>query len=130
MRPFQFFIRRVWCGESHQMDMLIPFPRDLRTGLAWWIEEDRLKKGVSLKQVSPDLQMLSDASRMSWGATLGHLRVRGAFTHNLAIESVLEAAQWRSNTVFKGHYLKEVAFQYQNCKALGLIVAAGTIIIV
>ena len=25
MRPFQFFIRRVWCGESRQMDLSIPF---------------------------------------------------------------------------------------------------------
>ena len=51
-----------------------------------------------------------------------------AFTHNLALETVLEAAQWRSNSVFTGHYLKEVALQYQNCKALGPIVAGGSII--
>ena len=52
-----------------------------------------------------------------------------AFEHNLAIESVLEAAQWRSNSVFTGHYLRDVAIQYSNCKALGPIVAAGTIIV-
>ena len=52
-----------------------------------------------------------------------------AFEHNLAIDAALEAAQWRSNTVFTGHYLKEVAIQYQNCKVLGPIVAAGSIIV-
>ena len=30
MRPFQFFIRTVWCGESCQMDVLIPVPTELR----------------------------------------------------------------------------------------------------
>ena len=52
-----------------------------------------------------------------------------AFEHNLAVETVLEAAQWRSSSVFTGHYLKEVSIQYQNCKALGPIVAGGSIIV-
>ena len=51
-----------------------------------------------------------------------------AFEHNLAVDTVLEAAQWRSSSVFTGHYLKEVSIQYQNCKALGPIVAGGSII--
>ena len=51
-----------------------------------------------------------------------------AFAHNLSIETVVEAAQWRSNSVFASHYLKEVALHYENCKALGPIVSAGTII--
>ena len=52
-----------------------------------------------------------------------------SFAHNLSIESVVEAAQWRSNSVFASHYLKEVSLQYDNCRSLGPIVAAGTIII-
>ena len=52
-----------------------------------------------------------------------------AFEHNLAIEAVLEAAQWRSNSVFTSHYLKEVSLQYQNCRALGPIVAGGVVIL-
>ena len=52
-----------------------------------------------------------------------------SFAHNMSIDSVIEAAQWRSNTVFAGHYLKEVSVQYENCRSLGPIVAAGTIIV-
>ena len=52
-----------------------------------------------------------------------------SFAHNLAMDTVLEAAQWRSNTVFTAHYLKDVSIQYQNCRALGPIVAAGTVIV-
>ena len=51
-----------------------------------------------------------------------------SFAHNLSIDSVLEAAQWRSNSVFASHYLKDVSIQYDSCRALGPIVAAGTII--
>ena len=52
-----------------------------------------------------------------------------AFAHNLSIESVLEAAQWRSDSVFTGHYLKEVSIQYESCRTLGPMVAAGTVIL-
>ena len=52
-----------------------------------------------------------------------------SFAHNLSIDSVLEAAQWRNNTVFTSHYLKDVSIEYQNCRSLGPIVAAGTIIV-
>ena len=51
-----------------------------------------------------------------------------AFAHNLSIDSVIEAGQWRSNSVFASHYLKEVALRYDECCALGPIVVAGTVI--
>ena len=51
-----------------------------------------------------------------------------SFAHNLSIESVIEAAQWRSHSVFASHYLKDVALTYNECCALGPLVAAGTII--
>ena len=51
-----------------------------------------------------------------------------SFSHNLSIESVMEAAQWRSQSVFASHYLKDVSIQYNDCRALGPFVAAGTII--
>ena len=51
-----------------------------------------------------------------------------AFAHNLSIDEVLEAAQWRSNSVFTSHYLKHISIQYENCRTLGPIVVAGTIV--
>ena len=51
-----------------------------------------------------------------------------AFAHNLSLDSVIEAAQWRCNSVFAAHYLKEVSVEYENCRTLGPIVAAGTVI--
>ena len=77
MRPFQFYIKRVWRKESQGLDILIPFPQELKRDLAWWMSPERLKKGVSLETISPTLMMFTDASRQSWGAMLGEHRISG-----------------------------------------------------
>ena len=129
MRPFQFFIRRALCGGSHQLDVMIPFPSELRAGLAWWLEEGKLGKGVSLEQVSPDVQMFSDASRKSWGATLGHLQVTGSWSEAESREhiNVLELraifyALKRLEQSVKG---KKVAIFSDNTTALSYIRKQG-----
>ena len=38
------------------------------------------EKGVSLKHISPDWQMVSDTSRKNWGATFGHQQVTGTWS--------------------------------------------------
>ena len=38
--------------------------------LRWWLHLSRLSLGVSLRQVSPDLNFWSDASEVGWGAHL------------------------------------------------------------
>ena len=51
-----------------------------------------------------------------------------AFTYNLSLNSVMQAAQWRCNSVFASHYLKEVAFVYNDCRTLGPLLVAGTVV--
>ena len=51
-----------------------------------------------------------------------------AFEYNLSLNSVMEAAQWRCNSVFASHYLKEVSFNYDECRTLGPLVVAGSVI--
>ena len=51
-----------------------------------------------------------------------------SFAHNLSLESVMNAAQWRCNSVFASHYLKEVSIEYENCRTLGPLIVAGTVI--
>ena len=47
--------------------------RDLR----WWLDLPRLSLGVSLVQISPDLDFWSDASDVGWGAHLDSLTASG-----------------------------------------------------
>ena len=51
-----------------------------------------------------------------------------SFAHNLSLENVMEAAQWRCESVFALHYLREISVSYENCRTLGPLVAAGTVI--
>ena len=43
----------------------------MRVDLEWWLNRERLELGVSLDQVSPQLDLWLDASDVGWGAHLG-----------------------------------------------------------
>ena len=51
-----------------------------------------------------------------------------AFRHSLSLDSVMEAAQWRCRSVFASHYLKDVSFEFDNCRTLGPLIVAGNVI--
>ena len=51
-----------------------------------------------------------------------------AFWRNWSTAKILEAATWKTNTVFTSFYLKDVEFVLQNCRSLGPFVSAGQII--
>ena len=50
------------------------------------------------------------------------------FHSNLSLSRIIEAATWKTPSVFASHYLKDVQLIYQNCRALGPIVAAGSLV--
>ena len=51
-----------------------------------------------------------------------------AFKKNLSLKTVMEAAQWRCHSVFASHYLKDVELTYEDCRTLGPLLMAGTVI--
>ena len=51
-----------------------------------------------------------------------------SFWSNRSMAKVLEAATWKSNTVFTSFYLKDVEFIFENCRSLGPFVSAGQVI--
>ena len=51
-----------------------------------------------------------------------------AFKKNLSLKTVMEAAQWRCHSVFASNYLKDVALSYDDCRTLGPLLMAGTVI--
>ena len=48
-----------------------------------------------------------------------------AFCKNWSVSSVLTAASWRSNLLFTAFYLRDLQFEYEGLRSLGLFVAAG-----
>ena len=73
--------------------------------------------------------MHSGASSEAVAAQRAH-SIRGiatssAFFRNWSLRSVLEAASWRSNTVFTSFYLRDLQFVFEGVRSLGPFVAAG-----
>ena len=50
-----------------------------------------------------------------------------SFMCNWSVSRVLEAATWRSDPVFASFYLRDVALVFDGFRALGPIVAAGSV---
>lgn len=51
-----------------------------------------------------------------------------SFWRNWPMAKILEAATWKTTTVFTSFYLKDVEFIFDNCRSLGPFVAAGQIV--
>ena len=51
-----------------------------------------------------------------------------AFLRNWSVSKVLEAATWRSNSVFASFYLKDVSYLFEDLRSLGPFLAAGSVL--
>ena len=56
---------------------------------------------------------------------LGGVSTSTAFHRNWSVSSVLEAAAWRSNSVFAALYLRDLQFEYENIRSLSLLRGGG-----
>ena len=86
VRSLQLCLHQQWDRED--MSALIPWSPDGRRDLRWWLDLPRLSPGVSLVQVSPDLDFWSDASDMGWGAHFGSLTASGLWDQEQAALSI------------------------------------------
>ena len=75
MRSLQLCLHRSW--DRVDQSVRIPWSPDCLRDLRWWLDLPRLSFGVSVAQVSSDLDFWSDASDVGWGAHLGSLTASG-----------------------------------------------------
>ena len=68
MRSLQLALRSQW--DQVDQSQLVEWSPVIHQDLSWWLDPDRLVLGVSLEQVSPQLELWSDASDVGWGAHL------------------------------------------------------------
>ena len=68
MRSLQLALRRQW--DHVDQSILVEWSQEIRQDLDWWLDHNRLELGISLEQVSPQLELWSDASDVGWGAHL------------------------------------------------------------
>ena len=88
MRRYQYYLKKAWKRSCQPQSTLIPIPRDLRGSLAWWLDRERLERGVSLARKEPDLLLFTDASRDSWGATVGQTHLSGRWSKKESREHI------------------------------------------
>ena len=75
MRSLQLALRRQW--DYVDQLQLVEWSPVIRQDLSWWLDRDCLELGIFLEQVSPHLELWSDASDVGWGAHLDELVASG-----------------------------------------------------
>ena len=78
MRSLQLCLHQSW--DRVDQSTRVPWSQDCLRDLRWWLHLPRLSQGVSLRQVSPDLDFWSDASDVGWGSHLGLLTASGLWS--------------------------------------------------
>ena len=80
-------------------------------------------------------EVISEAGpvRQDVAAPLRAHSVRGvatsvSFLRNWSISKVLEAATWRSSSVFASFYFRDISYVFQGLRSLGPFVAAGSVV--
>ena len=68
MRSLQLALRSQW--DHVDQSQLVEWSPVIRQDLSWWLDRDRLELGISLEQVSPQLELRSDDSDVGWGSHL------------------------------------------------------------
>ena len=68
-------LRRQW--DQIDQSQLVEWSPGIQDVLSWWLDRDRFVLSVSLEQVSPQLELWSDASDVGWGAHLAELVASG-----------------------------------------------------
>ena len=86
VRSLQLCLHQAW--DRVDQSVRIPWTPVCLRYLQWWLDLPRLSHGVSLAQVSPDLDFWSDASDVGWGAHLGSLTASGLWDAEQAALSI------------------------------------------
>ena len=86
MRALQLTVHRSW----YRLDdsFWVSWSNDCLQDLVWWLEPKCLLWGVSLSQLSPVLDLWSDASDVSWSAHLGPEVVSGLWSQEATSLSI------------------------------------------
>ena len=69
MRSLQICLHQSW--DRLNPSAPVAWSPDCLRDFRWWLRGDHFSRGVSLCQVSPDLDLWSDASDVGWGTHLG-----------------------------------------------------------
>ena len=109
-RMFQFVNRPRWLFLSPRC----PSRAMSKNGISYLLQEVIVQSGAS-----------SQSEQAPRAHSIRGIATSSAFFCNWSLRSVLEAAFWRSNSVFTSFYLRDLQFVFDGVHSLGPFVAAG-----
>ena len=118
VRAVRYYIRAT-AGVDPRPDTLFVSPKNPSRPLSKNALSALLRKVIATA-------MGTDASHKPH--SIRSVATSACFLRNWSVTKVLEAATWKSNSVFASFYLKDVAFTLDNCQSLGPFVAAGDLV--
>ena len=85
------------------------------------------KNGISflLREVVVQSGASSEGGAAPRAHSIRGIATSSAFFKNWSISSVLEAASWKSNSVFTSFYFRDLQYVFEGVRSLGPFVAAG-----
>ena len=69
-RPLQLYLQAWWRPSTGDINDKIPILQSVKEHIRWWEEEENLRNGISLSPQIPQQVLVTDASKMGWGAYL------------------------------------------------------------
>ena len=95
-RPVQRYLASVWRQASGDLDDKIPPPSSklVRDRFSWWLNQARLRRGVSIQPPPPPLNLFTDASHWGWGAHLDDLTANGPWSHQEKLAHINLLEMW------------------------------------
>lgn len=103
MRPLQAWLLRAFKPHLHHVSRRLQTSRRLLASLQWWSVPHNLNRGLPFQRPSPTRQLVTDASRLGWGAHCGPLRVHDIWSREekcLHINALELLAVWKSLQAF------------------------------
>ena len=126
VRALRTYLERTKDLVGERMDRLFVSPRNPRRPASKNALTCLIKRAIreAHESLRPDLMPILKVKTHELRAVSTSV----SFEHNLSLRAVMEAAQWRCNSVFAAHYLKDISYVYGECRTLGPLVVAGTVI--
>ena len=100
MRSLQLTLRRQ-CDQIDQ-SQLVEWSPVVQDDLSWWRDRNRLVLDVSLEQVSPQLELWSDASDVGWGLTWTSSSLQACGFRKTSSARSVPGRSWRSRVLASG----------------------------
>ena len=100
MRSLQLALRRQW--DQVDQSQLVEWSPVIQSDLSWWLDRDCLVLGVSLEQVSPQLELWSDASDVAGGLTWTSRSLQACGLRKTSSARSMHWSSWRSRGLSSG----------------------------